>query len=550
MPSYTLNHIQTTTSADNYSDPGYGHEFDVDASPGTGDVYYNSAWHTILVSGLGAGGSALFALDVTNPENTSDSDGPVFSETNASSIVLGDWSTTTNSAGVTTSTLSCAHVTTNASTNAANCGMNLGNTYGTPQIRRFHNGLWGALIGNGFGSSTGDAGIYVMILSASGSPSFYYLSTGQAGKADGIAYVSSADLDGDHVTDYAYAGDLNGNVWRFDLTNSDPTKWAVTATQVYILPSAQPITSKIAVVSVNSTPNQRVMLEFGTGRQIPLSNTSAATYSQSQQSLYGVWDWDLAAWNTASTTQYAVLPFGSVAAPTSALTASGSTAPSNLTAQSMSTVTYGGVDYRTVSSNSVCWAGTTGCSPGSYGWYLPLVSGHANPNDQNLPNSTYPNNPVVYEQVIYSPVVVGDTFIVNTVIPSAASLTNCLAVVAGGFTMAINPGTGGSFASSVFTPPASADPPAGGDFSAEGLSGTGTGLLFTTSKPQAPCTGAACPPPPPTCAGPTCTNPPPPCSPGTNNYLVTQTVSGTPTEAQVNLQCNVTSSRITWIQKR
>jgi len=44
---------------------------------------------------------------------------------------------------------------------------NLGNTFGTPQIRRFHSGQWGAVFGNGFGSSTGDAGIYVMLLNTS-----------------------------------------------------------------------------------------------------------------------------------------------------------------------------------------------------------------------------------------------------------------------------------------------------------------------------------------------------------------------------------------------
>jgi Tfp pilus tip-associated adhesin PilY1 len=216
----------------------------------------------------------------------------------------------------------------------------------------------------------------------------------------------------------------------------------------------------------------------------------------------------------------------------------------------MSTVTYGGVDYRTVTSNAVCFAGVSGCSPASYGWYLPLVIGHANTDDVNQPNSTYPNNPMVYEQVIYNPVVVGDTFIVNTVIPSAASLTNCLSVSAGGFTMAINPLTGGAFTNSVFVPPASAAPPAGSVFNGMGMSGTGTVLLVTTNKPQAPCTGAACPPAPPQCTGPTCTNPPPPCSPGTNNYVVTQTVGGSPTTAQANLQCNMNASRLTWIQRR
>jgi type IV pilus assembly protein PilY1 len=104
-----------------------------------------------------------------------------------------------------------------------NCGTRLGNTYGTPLIRRLHNGMWGVIFGNGFGSSSGDAGIYVMTVDQStGAKTFYYFSTGTTSTADGIAYVTAADLDGDHITDYVYAGDLQGNVWRFDLTACSP----------------------------------------------------------------------------------------------------------------------------------------------------------------------------------------------------------------------------------------------------------------------------------------------------------------------------------------
>jgi type IV pilus assembly protein PilY1 len=561
MPGYVLGNIQTTSSANNYSDPQYGHHYDVDATPGTGDVFYNNKWHTLLVGGLGAGGAGIYALDVTNPADSTNTGGPYFTETNASTLVIGDWSTTTVTSGsgstTTSSTLTCAHVA-NASTTAANCGNNLGNTYGTPMIRRFHNGQWGAVFGNGFGSSTGDGGIYIMLLSSTGTPSFYYLGTGTSGKTNGIAFTSPADLDFDHITDYVYAGDLLGNIWRFDVTSTDPTQWAVSSipgssapTPIYTTAAGQPITSKLALVSVLTAPVRRVMVEFGTGQEVPLTNTSPITYAQAQQSLYGIWDWNLATWNTKSTTQYAALPVsGGASAPTAGLTA-GSVTPTNLQAQSMSTVTVGGVDFRIVSNTAVCWAGTTGCSgtAGLYGWYLPLTSGHANPDDVNLPGSTYPNNPMVYEQVIYNPVIVGDTFIVNTVIPSAASLTNCLSVAAGGFTMAIDPGTGGSFAKSVFVP-AQSTGTSPTNYNGVGLSGTGTGFVATTTPPPPNCTGTACtPPPPPPCIGLGCSNPPV-CSPGAVSWIVTQTVNGKPVSEKANLQCNVNGSRLTWIQRR
>src|SRR5262249_55066431 len=142
-----------------------GHNFFEDATPGTGDVFYNNAWHTWLVGGLGAGGSAIFALDVTNPGPGIPAAGgnSAFAEGQASSLVIGEWNA---------SNITCANV--------SNCGQNLGNTYGTPQLRRLHDGRWAVIFGNGLGSSTGDAGIYIMTLNPSNAaPTFYYLSTGR-----------------------------------------------------------------------------------------------------------------------------------------------------------------------------------------------------------------------------------------------------------------------------------------------------------------------------------------------------------------------------------
>ena len=194
MPGAVLNQIHNSTNAAlDYSAAQYGHAFYVDATPGTGDLYYSGQWHTWLVGGLGAGGSAIYALDVTNPTTAN------FTESQAANLVQGEWSS---------ATITCVNV--------ASCGNNLGNTYGTPIIRRLHNGTWAAIFGNGYGSTSGDAGIYVMTVSqTSGAKTFYYLSTGTAG-GNGIAYVTSADLDGDRITDYVYAGDLKGLALRSD----------------------------------------------------------------------------------------------------------------------------------------------------------------------------------------------------------------------------------------------------------------------------------------------------------------------------------------------
>ncbi|NNM51013.1 MAG: hypothetical protein HKM02_02150, partial [Pseudomonadales bacterium] len=203
MPQAVFNDIHTiSNTALDYSNQAYAHQWYVDSTPGVGDLYYQGAWHTWLVGGIGAGGADIYALDVTNPT--------LYNEANAGVLVKGDWIP---------ASLICA--------GNPSCGQNLGGVYGDPQIRRLHDGNWGAIFGNGLGSANGTAGLFIMeIDSSSGAITFRYLDTGVAvGSKDGIAYAAAADLDGDHVVDYVYAGDLLGNVWRFDLTSSSPSNW-------------------------------------------------------------------------------------------------------------------------------------------------------------------------------------------------------------------------------------------------------------------------------------------------------------------------------------
>ncbi|MEJ0007900.1 MAG: hypothetical protein WDM77_16430 [Steroidobacteraceae bacterium] len=81
-------------------------------------------WHTWLAGGLGAGGSAFYALDIT------DSSATTFAESNAANLVIGEW---------TSANITCYLNTT--------CGTNMGSTYGTPVIRRLHDGRWGRHLG-------------------------------------------------------------------------------------------------------------------------------------------------------------------------------------------------------------------------------------------------------------------------------------------------------------------------------------------------------------------------------------------------------------------
>ncbi len=68
MPNAVVQTIHNGSDASlDYASPQYAHNFYVDAPPGTGELFYRGTWHTWLVGGLGPGGSAIFALDVTDP---------------------------------------------------------------------------------------------------------------------------------------------------------------------------------------------------------------------------------------------------------------------------------------------------------------------------------------------------------------------------------------------------------------------------------------------------------------------------------------------------
>ena len=389
MPNAVLQAIHNSSnSALDFSSPQYAHNFYVDATPDAEDLFYEGAWHTWLVGGLGPGGSAIYALDVTNPSN--------FSESNAANIVMGEW---------TPSSITCANV--------SNCGQNLGDTYGTPVIRRLHNGMWAVIFGNGYGSATGDAGIFVMTIDQiTGAKTFYYFGTGQGGKNDGIAYPSAADFDGDHITDFVYAGDLLGNVWRLNLTSSNPANWHMTSNPVFTDPSGNPITTKVTVSF--TPPSQgapRVILNFGTGRKIPLTITSADQYATGTQHLYGIWDSNMTSWNALNSVVYASLSSPPASIPLSMLQ------QQTLTYNSTTGVLDG-------TSNPICWADQSNCSSTpQYGWYIAL--------------------PGTNEQVIYNPLTYGSAFIVNTTIPPNNSPLSCAAATETGDTIVVSINTGG-----------------------------------------------------------------------------------------------------------
>jgi len=238
-------------------------------------------------------------------------------------------------------------------------------------------------------------------------------------------------------------------------------------TPIYSAPSGAPITTRVVVAAIASTPAPRILVEFGTGIQQQFTNGSPATYSTTQQYLIGVWDWNMGPWNAISNNHFDALT--NTTTPL-APTTGGVPAPINGTAQleqqsilgsydqsgtasSSSSSTTQAAYFRTVSTNCIGWADYSGgcTSTNQYGWYLPLGTGYANSNDSAyLTPTTNTGAAFVDEQVLFNPALQGGVFLVNTTIPPTTSINSCSSTPPGGWTMAIDPATGGGLPKSYF----------------------------------------------------------------------------------------------------
>ncbi|KZC16365.1 hypothetical protein RHOFW510R12_07955 [Rhodanobacter sp. FW510-R12] len=475
MPSAVLSSAATVS----LTNPTYVHNYFVDATPTAGDLFYGNAWHTWLVGGVGTGGSEIYALDITDPTK--------FTESTASSVVIGDWTSATTGLS------------------------NLGQTVGSPIITRMHNGQWAIIFGNGLGSGK-SAGVYIGLVSSTGAVTFQFLDTGvgSATSANGIAYVASADLDGDHIADYLYAGDQQGNVWRFDVTSKTATSWGVSkfgnaaATPLFVAkdgsatPKLQPITTATTIAAIKTGSVNRVMVLFGTGQKTPLTATSPDVYATGTQTFYGIWDWDMTAWNAAASLkrQYA------------SLTGTQAIARSALLAQTVVATTAGPggtslvLGYRTLSTSKVvCWQGSTTCTTGNtqYGWLFDF--------------------PDTQEQVIYNPAIVGGAVVVSSAIPPVISAAKCNPGLQSGWTMAFDPSSGGALPGGFF-------PNASGAFGTASDGSAVAGIrLDAVGSPTTVTYGG-------------------------QTYIVTQTVTGSAALSQVNPPSNDVPSRISWREIR
>ncbi|MFP5419487.1 MAG: pilus assembly protein [Gammaproteobacteria bacterium] len=200
---------------------------------------------TILAGALGGGGRGLFALDVTNaaPAN----------EAAAASMIL--WEITHASAGF----------------------ANLGYVYGQPALTTLPSGTNALIVGNGYNNTgTGTAVLYVINAATGALIAAIDTGSGSPSSPNGLSAPTLVDVDVDGKADYAYAGDIDGNLWKFNLS-------ANTATLLHTTSPAQAITM---APGVRAHPNGGFMVTFATGRIF----TADDKEDTSTHYAYGIWD--------------------------------------------------------------------------------------------------------------------------------------------------------------------------------------------------------------------------------------------------------------------
>lgn len=397
IPSDVIQNLNKLT-ATGYGEAG--HHFYVDGSPVVADVFIENRWRTVLVGTLRAGGKGLFALDVTEP---------------SSPKLLWEFS----------------------EDQLHNRNVKLGYSFPKPTIARLHNGRWAVVTGNGYsaaGSNNGKAALLIIDIETGELTSSLEVS-GTNGVANGLSTPRLADINGDGIADFAYAGDLQGNMWRFDLApnNGDPNnpfmrkgsprsneqvtfQVSFGGNPLYTAVNnakRQPITSAPSLVRHPSRLGYLVV--FGTGKYFAEGDKNGSL--DVKNTLYGIWD---PSTKVARSFNKSSFPYA------------GNFSRSNLQEQKMEQNLHSvknGEAARLLSNNQVAWAERNpdgswrSSKPGNtslkVGWYFDLAIGR--------------------EMIIEDMIQLGRTLYFQSLVPNADPCSSGV----DNWTYAIDPVTGG-----------------------------------------------------------------------------------------------------------
>lgn len=239
--------------------PDYNHRYYVDGTPRVGDAYLGSRWKTLLLGSTGAGGKAVFAIDVTAPNNFT-----------ADKML---WEFTHSEMGI---------------------------ALAAPTLVRVKaDNKWVALVANGYNSNSQTARLFVLDLATGAVIKEIDTQVGSASEPNGLSSPLPVDEDGDRVVDYVYAGDLQGNLWKFDLRDNNSAQWGIAfkagnkpkplfqaCDGACSASTRQPITMRPLAIR---HPRGGIMVLMGTGSYFTNDDKSLPTNPR-LEGVYGIWD--------------------------------------------------------------------------------------------------------------------------------------------------------------------------------------------------------------------------------------------------------------------
>ncbi|HFB8621696.1 TPA: pilus assembly/adherence protein PilC, partial [Neisseria gonorrhoeae] len=257
MPRKDIESQESTLAKElrTFAEKGYvGDRYGVDGGFVLRQVELRGQKHVFMFGAMGLGGRGAYALDLSKINGNYPAAAPLFD------VKDGD----------------------NNGKNGKN-RVELGYTVGTPQIGKTRNGTYSAFLASGYAakqiaSQENKTALHVYDLENTlGTPIAKIEAPGGKG---GLSSPTLVDKDLDGTVDIAYAGDRGGNMYRFDLSNSDPGKWSVST----IFEGTKPITSAPAV---SRLADKRVVI-FGTGSDL----TEDDVLNTGEQYIYGIFDDD------------------------------------------------------------------------------------------------------------------------------------------------------------------------------------------------------------------------------------------------------------------
>jgi len=249
----------------NLAQPDYLHRYFVDGPPKAADAYIKgvgdtvATWRTVLVGSTGAGGKGYFALDVENPAAMGESD--VLWEFPSAAVPAAD-------------------------------SDEMGLAIGQASVVLGEDGKWLAIFGNGYNSKSQKAQLFIVDLETGTLVERIDTGVGSTVDPNGLATPLAVDTDQNGGVDLVYAGDMHGNLWKFNLSGSNPGSWGIPFSasgkpaplfKATYGTTGQPITAKPQAAR---NAKGGVIVYFGTGQFFEVGDQA----DDSEQTFYGVID--------------------------------------------------------------------------------------------------------------------------------------------------------------------------------------------------------------------------------------------------------------------